>query len=216
MAIITISRGTLSGGRAVAQLLAQKLGYPCVGHEILNEAAKTLGASEEDLSGKLEAAPGRWAHLTQERKIYLLAVQTALAARCTAGSLVYHGLAGQFLLRGLPGVLRVRLIAPMPMRVRALMDAHHRMGPKVAQEFIDDVDQDRRRWVKLMYGADVEDPFLYDLTVNLRSISHETACTIIVEAAAQPQYHITDNVIAELKAFASVRHEELRTLADAD
>ncbi len=210
MAIITISRGTLSGGRATAECLARALNYPCVGREILQEAAKKLGASEEDLSGKLEATPSRWARLTQERKTYLLAVQTALAEHCTTGEVVYHGLAGQFLLRELPGVLAVRLIAPLEMRMRALMDSHHRMTHKAAEEFIQDVDEDRRRWVKLMYRADVEDPSLYDLTINLQSISLETACEIIAEAAAQPQYEMTDDVKQKLAAFAAKCREQLQ------
>lgn len=210
MAIITISRGTLSGGRATAECLAGELGYPCVGREILQEAARKLGAPEEDLTGKLEARPSRWARLTQQRKDYLLAVQTALAEHCASGSLVYHGLAGQFLLRDLPGVLAVRLIAPLEMRVRALRDAHHRMTRKAAEEFIHDVDEDRRRWVKLMYQADVEDPSLYDLTVNLQSISLDTACEIIAAAAAQPQYEVTDDAKERLEAFANTCREQLK------
>lgn len=210
MAIITISRGTLSGGRAVAERLAQKLGYPCVGREILQEAARALGAPEEDLSGTLEAPPSRWARLTEERKRYLLAVQAALAEHCTSGELVYHGLAGQFLLRDVPGVLAVRLIAPLEMRVEALRDAHHRLTLKAAEEFIHNVDEDRRRWVKLMYQADVEDPSLYDLTVNLQSISVETASEIIAAAAAQPQYQVTDGVKHSLEAFARACREKLQ------
>ncbi|MGD2215200.1 MAG: cytidylate kinase-like family protein [Gemmatimonadales bacterium] len=215
MAIITISRGTMSGGRATAECLADALKYPCVGREILQEAARKLGASEENLSGKLEAPPSRWARLTQERKTYLLAVQTALAERCVGGDLVYHGLAGQFLLRDLPGVLAARLIAPLEVRIQALMDSHHRMTRKVAEDFIHNVDEDRRRWVKLMYKADVEDPALYDLTVNLQSISFDTACEIIAEAAAQPQFEVTDEVKKKLETFASTCREQLRRAGES-
>jgi cytidylate kinase len=205
----------MSGGRATAECLADALKYPCVGREILQEAARKLGASEENLSGKLEAPPSRWARLTQERKTYLLAVQTALAERCVGGDLVYHGLAGQFLLRDLPGVLAARLIAPLEVRIQALMDSHHRMTRKVAEDFIHNVDEDRRRWVKLMYKADVEDPALYDLTVNLQSISFDTACEIIAEAAAQPQFEVTDEVKKKLETFASTCREQLRRAGES-
>jgi cytidylate kinase len=208
--IITISRGTLSGGRNTAECLARMLGYPCVGREILQKAARKVGVTVEDLSGKLEAPPSLFARLTQERKRYLLAVQTALAEHCVSGKLVYHGLAGQFLLRDIPGVLAVRLVAPLTMRVQALTSAHHRMSRKAAEEFIKNVDEDRRRWVKLMYGAEVEDPSLYDLTVNLESISHETACEIIAEAAIQPQYEVTAKVKKRLEDFATECREQLR------
>ncbi len=214
MSIITISRGTLSGGAATAECLAGVLGYRCVGREILLEAAGRIGVSEEDLSKKLEASPSRWARLTRERRTYLLAVQTALAEDCVAGNLVYHGLAGQFLLRDLPGVLAVRLIAPLEQRVRSLMGANQGMTQKAAEDFIHDVDEDRRRWVKLMYGADVEDLNLYDLTVNLEPISLEAACKIIAEAAAQPQYEVTAEVKTKLEAFAKACREKLKQAGD--
>ena len=44
MSIITISRGTFSGGRDLAECLAQKLGYPCISREVIVEAAERYGA----------------------------------------------------------------------------------------------------------------------------------------------------------------------------
>jgi cytidylate kinase len=209
VAIITISRGSLSGGRAVAECLAERLGYPNLADEILQEAAAKLGVSEEALRGKLETSPGLWARLKREQDRYLLALQTALAEACVSGDLVYHGLAGQLLLRGVRGVVRVRLIAPLAKRIAALTGGQHRMPAKAAEEFIRNVDQERKRWVRLVYGVDVEDPSLYDLTVNLRSLSLDAACAAIGEAASQPQYEITAEVQAELEAFAIACHQRL-------
>ncbi len=203
MAIITISRGSLSGGRALAERLAELLDYPRVAEEVLQEAAEKLGVSTEAVRGKFETAPGLWERLNHEREQYVLAVRAALAEAAVEGRLVYHGLAGQFLLRGLKGVLRVRLIAPLEMRLRAVMADDPSMSRKAAGDFIRSVDQERRRRVKVMYGADVEDPALYDLTVNLRSLSLDAACAAVAEAAAQPRFAITEEVKAELEAFTS-------------
>ncbi len=203
MAIITISRGSLSGGRAFAERLAELIGYPRIAEEVLQEAAERLGVSKEVVRGKFETAPGLWERLHYERERYVLAIRAALAEACVDGRLVYHGLAGQFLLRGVKGVLRVRLIAPLEMRIRAVMSDDPSMSRKAAGEFIRSVDQDRRRRVKVMYGEDVEDPALYDLTVNLRTLSLDGACAAVAEAAAQPRFAITEDVKAELEAFAS-------------
>jgi len=203
VAIITISRGSSSGGRALAERLADRLHYPRVAEEVLQEAARKLGVSEDAVRGKFETAPGLWERLNDERERYVLAVRAALGELAVEGRLVYHGLAGQFLLRGLNGILRVRLIAPMEMRVRAVMADSSEMTRKAAEEYIRSVDQDRRRRVKAMYGADVEDPALYDLTVNLRSLSLDAVCTAVAEAASQPRFEITPDVRAELEAFAS-------------
>lgn len=196
----------------MAECLADRLGCRCLAREILRRAAVKLGASEEIVQAKFETTPGLWARLSRERERYVLAVQTSLVEACLEGSLVYHGLAGQFLLRGLGGVVRVRLISPMERRVRALLEGQHRMTAKAAEEFIRNVDQDRRRWVKLTYGADVEDPALYDLTVNLRSLSVEAACAAIAEAAAQPEYAITDAVKSEWALFGADCHRRLDAL----
>jgi cytidylate kinase len=209
LAIITISRGSLSGGRALAQCLSSSLGYPTVGREVLQEAAEALGASEEVFRGKFETTPGLWGRMTKAREKYVLAVQTALAEWCTRGDLVYHGLSGHHLLKGLPGVFKVRLEAPLELRVQALLESHHQMTVAQAEGFIRDVDQERARWVKVMYGADVNDSGLYDLTINLRTHTIESACSTISTAVKQPRFQITDEVEAEIFAFAAECRDRL-------
>ncbi len=209
MAIITISRGSLSGGKKLAQCLADRLGYPILGREVLQEAAESIGVSEELFRGKFEGAPGFWTRMTHQREKYALAVQTALAEWCTRGDLVYHGVSGQFLLKELPGVLRVRLVAPIEMRTRALRDTHRQMSQSQAEQFIQHVDQERNRWAHLMYGEDVTDPSHYDLTVNLKGLSLDSACATIGEAASQPRFQITDEVETELFHFAARCRERL-------
>ena len=209
MAIITISRGSLSGGRALAECLSSRLGYPNVGREVIQEAAEAMGASEEAFRGKYETTPGLWGRLTHAREKYVLAMQTSLAEWCTRGDLVYHGLSGQHLLKGLPGILRVRLIAPLEMRVKALLEAHPHMSVSQAEDFIRNVDQDRSRWVKVMHGADVSDASVYDLIINLQTHTIESACETIATAAAQPRFQITDEIEAEIFAFAAECRDRL-------
>lgn len=209
MAIITISRGTMSGGRMVAECLAEMLDYPVVANKVLRDAALEMGLPEDVVREKFETAPGFWSRLNKDREIYLLAVKTALADRCRDGNLVYHGLAGQFLLAGLPAVLRVRLIAPMDKRVGYLTTEHHRLTPAAAEEFIENVDRERERWVKSLFDVDVHDPFLYDMTVNQRWLTVDTACVGIADLAEHPNYAITPEVRAELEEFADRCHEEL-------
>jgi cytidylate kinase len=203
VAIITISRGTMSGGKAVAQCLAARLQYPCVGREVLQEAAAALGASEETVLHKLQTPPGPWDLLKGERTAYVVAVQAALASQCLGGNLVYHGLAGQLLLRDVPGVLRVRLIAPLAARVQAVLAQHAHTHHAAAERYIRKVDQRRRRWVRVMYGADLTDTTLYELTINLESITLDTACVTIAELAGQPQYEVTDERRRQFADFAA-------------
>jgi len=193
----------------LAECLSSRLGYPNVEREVLHEAAEAMGVPEEVFRGKFETTPGLWGRLTHAREGYVLAVQTTLAEWCTRGNLVYHGLSGQHLLKGLPGIFRVRLIAPMEMRVEALLDSHPQMTGSQAEDFINHVDQDRSRWVKVLYGAEVTDANLYDLTITLRTHTIESACETIATAVAQPRFQITDEVEAEIFAFAAQCRDRL-------
>ena len=69
--------------------------------------------------------------------------------------------------------------------------------------------------MKVMYGEEVNDPTLYDITINLRRHSIESACAAIVVAAAQPRFQITDEVEAEIFAFAAECRDRLnRAMGD--
>ena len=202
MPIITISRGTMSGGRRLAECLAATLGAPCFGREALAEAAAgRLGVLPDLLRQKLESAPGLWERLTSERRRYVTAAQAALAERAVGGDLVYHGHAGHLLLRGVPAVLRVRLIAPLEARVRTLVE-EHAMKREAALEYIRQVDLERARWTRFIYDADLREPELYDLVVDLEVLSLKSACAVIAEAARQPEFAITDEVRGTLRDFA--------------
>jgi cytidylate kinase len=209
VAIITISRGSLSGGRAIAECLGHQLGYPVIAREVLQEAAGRLGVPPEDLQVKFETAPHLWPRISRERKKHALAVRAALAARCTQGDLVYHGLAGQFLLKDLPGVLRVQILAPMEKRILSLLESHPRMTRDQVAVFIKKVDQERDRWVRVMYDAEARDSAHYDLSLNLEKISLESACGAIATTASLPRFAVTPAREREILAFAEDCKREL-------
>jgi cytidylate kinase len=200
VAIITICRGTKSGGEALAKRLADQLEYPILGREVLQHAAEELGVSEVSLREKMESAPRLWDRHAATRRVYVVAVQAALAERAVEGNLVYHGLAGQLLLKELPGVLRLRLIAPLQSRVETVM-ASAGLDRAGAEQFIGKVDRGRERWVKMMYGEDIYDPALYDMVINLETMAVPTPCALVSTTVAQPEFEITPHVKAVLADF---------------
>ncbi len=201
MAIVTISRGSMSGGAAFAHCLGASLGYPVLAREVLVEAAARLGVPEEVLRKNIQTSESSFENLREERSIFLCALQSALADRCTSGKLIYHGHAGQFLLKGLPTLLRVRLIAPRSVRVRTLVE-RQALHPAAAREYIRNVDQERVEWTKFVYGADWRDPKNYDLVINLQNVNLETACDMVSHVVHLPAYAITPEALKSLRDFA--------------
>lgn len=191
----------MSGGMALADCLAKHLGYPSLSRELLVKAAEKLGVPEDTLRGKIERSARLWERLTSDRRIYLLALQSALADACVGGNLVYHGHAGHLLLKGVPNVLRVRLIAPMSMRIREVMKRND-LDYQGAKEYILMTDEERVRWTKFVYGLDWRDPRNYDLVINLQNMTIDTACAMIRAVVQLPEYATTEQIEKEIRDYS--------------
>ncbi len=190
MSIITISRGTFSGGKMLAEYLAQKLDYKCIDRDRIVERAAASGVSQDNLRLAIEKPPtflGQSGH-TQYR--YLALIQAALTAEVGNGNAIYHGLAGHLLLRGVPNVLRTRIIAPLEFRIN-MVRKQLNYSDREAIAHIEKMDRDRRKWTQFLYGVDWGDPSLYDMLLNLEHMSIGDAGEIICSALKQPRFEFT-------------------------
>ena len=122
MSVITISRGSFSGGKILAECLAQRLGYRCVDRDVIVERAAAYGVSQDDIREALEKPPGFMERFNHKRYLYLALVQAALCEEVRTGNAVYHGLAGHLLLKGGRPILRTRIIAPLEFRIQMVRD----------------------------------------------------------------------------------------------
>ncbi len=213
MAIISICRGTKSGGDALARCLATRLGWPMLGREALQEAAAQIGVPSRDLELKMEEKPGVFGRANLMTRLYVAALRSAIAEAATSGNLIYHGLAGGRLLTGVSGVVCVRLIAPLEHRIRALMESEG-MERGAAEAYIRDVDDARARWVRLIHGVDIADPSLYDLVVSLETFSIPDVCELLVRLVEQPELAITPERLADLWDFRIQSQVNLALLED--
>jgi len=201
VAIITISRGTFSGGKRLAECLSTRLGYSCIDRDVLAEKAATARVSQRDIRAALEdppVIPGRFNH---KRYLYLALIQAALTEAIRDGKAVYHGLAGHLLLKGAPTLLRLRIVAPLDLRIQ-MARARLNFGREEAIAYIDKMDRDRRQWTQFLYGVDWGDPALYDLLINLERISIEQACRMVIATIGQPEFEFTAERQAEMNDLA--------------
>jgi cytidylate kinase len=202
MSIVTISRGTFSGGEALAQCLTKKTGLPAVGVEVIKEAATLYGISESEISQQLKQGPKVWERLLGEkRRLYFIALQSAMAERAAKGDFIYYGLAGHFLLHGVPNVFKVRLVAPLSYRIKNEMAKKNITG-EVAKEYIEKVDERRKQWTKFFYHVDWTDPSLYDMVINLENLSIDTACGVLMYALSQPEFQSSPEKKKAVEDFA--------------
>ena len=191
MAIITISRGTFSGGKALAERLAERLGYPCLSREqVLADAAREYGIAKADLDVALSEPSVLWEQLPGKRVAYLKCVTAIILQRAERGNLVYHGHAGHLLIRRISHVLRVRVVADMEFRIKAAMDRLNDTRAAAIAKIVR-IDNRRRKWSRFLYGIDWEDPNLYDVVLNLERLSIEGACEAVICMAALDEFKMS-------------------------
>lgn len=202
MAIITISRASLSGGEELARKLQSKLGYKTISREcVLQTAASRYHVEISELAKGMEQPPTFWQRMSRMKKNFILAVQATVAEMVEDGDAIYYGQAGHLLLRNAPGVLKLRLISPIEHRIlRAKIEKN--MPREVAIKHIQEVDSARSNWVHKMYDLEWEDPSLYDLVINFAEISFDDAVSLVVGLVGSDKRHPTSEDRKKLLDFS--------------
>ena len=183
MTIITISRGSYSRGKEIAEKVAEKLGYSLLSRDILLQASEEFNIPEIRLVRALHDAPSVLERFSHGKERYVAFIEQALLERVQGDNVVYHGLAGHFFLRGVSHVLKVRIIADMEDRVLLEM-SREGISEKEARRILKKDDEERRHWALSLYGIDTLDSSLYDLVINVREMEVECAVGIICQTAS--------------------------------
>lgn len=220
MSVITISRGTFTGGQELAGCLAKKLGYHFLNREELSEQAIKLGVPAGKLQTAMVKPPRVYQRLGRERDQYLSCITMILCERILDGDLVYLGHTGHMLLSGIPNILRIRVLADSEYRISSVMRRLNLSRDK-AREYIENVDSDRDKWVRFLYSIDWHDPFNYDLVINLDQTGVENAATALCAMAALPDFKLSpasvkaiDNLYLGSKAHFALTTDDRTSFAD--
>jgi cytidylate kinase len=191
MRIVCISRGSLGYGTQLAEELAAKLGCSCVSRETLTDEATAQGIPV----GRIETSIVKRRPLSEEMEIqvdrFKAFITASICARSAEGKgIVYHGRTGHLVLPGIGHVFRVRVIAAMEERLQLAM-ARMNISREKTKEYILQVEEDRRRWVRNLYNVDWDDPSLYDIVINTQNLSVRNASAGLIQMAQLPEFQPT-------------------------
>lgn len=190
MQIICISRFSYGYGKELAERLADKLGYLSVSREELIDKATAYGIPV----GKLETAIVKRQLITEELGIeaerFRAFMTHSLLDYAIKGAIVYHGRGGHLVLPGLTHVLRIRAIANLEDRIKMVMQRMN-LDRKSAKRYIDQVDEDRRKYSKFFYNVDCNDPSHYDIVVNAAHLAVDNSASALVHLAQLPEFQLT-------------------------
>jgi hypothetical protein len=105
-------------------------------------------------------------------------------------NVVYHGLAGQFLLEGIPNILKVLISATVEERVKIIMQREN-ISKAQALKTIKKFDNERKKWAMYFHGKDPWELNLYDLGLVIGRLSIDDAVDKIIATVSLPSFQTT-------------------------
>jgi cytidylate kinase len=176
MTVIAMTREIGSYGLDVAAGLAATLGLKVIHSDtVAHSIAERLKVDERAVLRYVNGSASlleRWQ--IDRRRLFQYAAEEILRI-AQQGNVLIKGWGVATLLCDLPGVISVRVCAPLDFRVRVLMD---RLGVKDAnavREQIERYDAARTRTMRAYFNVEQEDPRLYHIVLNTERMSIE-AC----------------------------------------
>jgi cytidylate kinase len=188
--VITLSREPGSGGKFVAKSVADRLGLDYFHQELINAMAQNADTSTRVIRTLDERGVSMiedWVSAAvSDRHLWPDEVSRVLMQ--VIGTIARHGKA-IIVGRGANFVLppekcfRVRIVAPMSMRVNRVAEIHG-ITKAEAKKRVLSTESDRRAYVRKYFHADIRDPAHYDMVLNTGKLSVESAAAAICRALA--------------------------------
>jgi cytidylate kinase len=180
MSIITLSRQMGAGAEEIVEFICKELGFIAMDKNRIGDAVAEYGFQFASLEKYDETKPSFWDFISRERYKFFHAVQIAICDLARNGNVVIIGRGGFMLLRDIPGVLRVRIIAPFEVRVRNM--AQTGKSREEIESILKNRDRESGGFLRHHYQADWNDPALYDMVINTEKTPYANVARLIIEA----------------------------------
>src|SRR5215813_5756503 len=126
MPFVAMTREMGSLGKDVAAAVADRLGKQVVHHEIIDSLASKMRLRKSHVIRFLEGKSGIWERLTTDKTSLSIYTADETFALVENGRVaVIRGWGAAHLLRPVPHVVSVRVCAPLPVRVKRMMERLH-------------------------------------------------------------------------------------------
>jgi CMP/dCMP kinase len=207
MPVITISREYGSGGTQIAERLCQILGYSYFDKNLMLQVAAEMGVSEanvvdfsedtyrmrnfiERLFGRrrlraeatsTDAGEASLRAETLSEADGITLVRDTILAAYDRGNVVIVGRGGQAILQEKPGVLHVRIIAPLGGRALRVKEERD-LSLSEATEMAQAKDMAAAAYLERFFDIDWNNPMLYHLILNIGKWEIEGAADVIIGA----------------------------------
>lgn len=193
--IITVARQFGSGGRDIAQSLANELGIKFYDKELISEAAKESGMSPEVFENIDEKATNSLLYslsmglynfgngfsavgdLPVNDKLYIIQ-HKMIKKLAEEGPCVILGRCADYILRDYPNVINIFINADIEYRKERAIK-YHNVDKRRAEQIVNKTDKNRANYYSFYSGQKWGQAQNYDLCINSGKMSQEDAVSLI-------------------------------------
>ncbi len=187
MTILTISRQMGSLGDEVAETLSRRFGWELITREKLISMFFDPVTKPHDRHMLAESAKF---YLTQCQNdmTYLDFLIKSLHEFARDRSAVLVGFGSQRIFANDRDAICVRIIAPEETRITRVKRQYH-LSTENAAKILNTAEKKHKRFVSTLYGCDLTDPTLYDLTLNTADLSPDECVAAIAALVREREAH---------------------------
>ena len=213
MAILTISREYGSGGRELGYAVSDLMDYEYIDKETIFKDIKEEGKKWIEWGEFIdEHNPSLWERYDWSFQGWVALMQYHILNQALKNNVVIMGRGSNFLLANVPYALRIRVKAPIEMRVKRII-TRDSVDKKTARWLADKMDHERAGFIHSAYGKKVKDPKAYDMMINFSGKTiEETAKMLEIELKERDAFFDEDARYAlEMKTLAAKIRSKILT-----
>jgi cytidylate kinase len=213
MAILTIARKYGSGGREIGQAIAEQLNYDYIDRRRILDDMRAEGKQWEERAKQFdENYPKIWERYDWSFRGFVALNQSYFLNYALKDKVVIMGRGGNFLLKGIPCILRVRVIAPIEKRIEKVMEREG-VNSENARWLIEKADHEMAGAIYLIYGRNWDNPAEYEMVFDTDIQTTDAIITIIKNGLLEQEKFNTEKArkILQLRVLAAKIKAEITT-----
>ena len=185
--IISVGREFGSGGRVIAEKLAERFGLPLYDRHLITEIAEKMGMTFEDVekyneSPRMKIVSRRVNGFSNSIEDNIAEMQfDILDEKARSGeSFVVVGRCSETKLKKYPALISLFILGDMDKKIERVMDVY-KLDEEEAKKFITKKDKKRKRYHNYHCPGKWGDSRLYDLSINSSKLGIDGTIEILEE-----------------------------------
>ena len=223
MPVIAMTQEMATLGKDVALGVAERLGLQLVRHEVGDIVAGRMHVKKSLIRRIREGKASRIEKWAADEKTISIFTAEEVYDLAVKGNVLIRGWGGTLLLRDVAHIPRIRVCAPLELRIRRLMERLETDDEELARREIEVDDAARASRMEQHFNVRWGDPTLYDLSLNTERVPVAQCVEQVLALVRSPAFQETaqsrrhlEDLALRARVRAALRSDERSNEIDVD